>query len=261
MSVRRVFRFLRISVLLTILIIVAVGTWLTKLRTTDWDSPLWVVIYPINSDKNPTTDHYIRGLDKTSFTTVEEFFTDEAKSWDVPISKPVTVQVAPPIGEPPPKAPNDANVLEIMFWSLKLRYWAFKMDSYNGPAPDIKMFVVYHQPSLSPVLDHSVGLEKGLIGIANVFSGTAYAEKNNVIIAHEILHTVGASDKYKSDTLPVFPDGYAEPDRNPRYPQRYAEIMGGRIPISESTAIIPRNLHSCVVGEKTAEEINWIESR
>ncbi len=258
MSARRLFRFFRISILLTILVIVAGSTWLTKLRTTDWDSPLWVAIYPINADGSEATHRYIQTLGKSSFATIEQFFSDEAAGWEVPIRKPVSIQVAPAIDDLPPRAPNGQNILSIMWWSLKLRYWAFSRDTYNGPAaPDIKMFVVYHRPRREP-LDHSVGLEKGLLGIANVFAGSAYSEKNNVIIAHEILHTVGATDKYDADTLPLFPDGYAEPDRDPRHPQRYAEIMGGRVPVSASRAIIPASLHRCVVGEKTAEEINWI---
>jgi hypothetical protein len=84
------------------------------------------------------------------------------------------------------------------------------------------------------------------------------AGSNAVIIAHELLHTVGATDKYDFATnLPRFPDGYAEPERTPRYPQAFAEIMGGRIPVSEIRADIPVTLDQTLIGAATAAEIGW----
>jgi hypothetical protein len=73
-----------------------------------------------------------------------------------------------------------------------------------------------------------------------------------------MMHTVGASDKYDpSTTLPLLPDGLADPDANPVYPQRKAEIMAGRIAISPTTAEIPSSLKRVLVGPKTAAEISW----
>ena len=95
-----------------------------------------------------------------------------------------------------------------------------------------------------------------MFGIVNGYTGRGYNGTNNVIIAHELLHTLGASDKYAPETgLPVAPDGIAEPERSPLYPQRYAEIMGGRIPRSEREADIPGNLALARIGTLTAREI------
>ena len=81
---------------------------------------------------------------------------------------------------------------------------------------------------------------------------------NNFVAAHELLHTVGASDKYDFNSrLPHFPGGYAEPDKEPRLPQQKAEIMGGWIPVTVGHALMPDSLEQVVVGEKTAEEIGW----
>jgi hypothetical protein len=43
----------------------------------------------------------------------------------------------------------------------------------------------------------------------------------------------------------------------PRVPQQFAEIMGGRIPISSLRADQPAGLHQVVIGRLTAREINW----
>jgi hypothetical protein len=77
-----------------------------------------------------------------------------------------------------------------------------------------------------------------------------------------LLHTVGATDKYDAaSNHPVFPDGYAEPDQEPRYPQTAAELMAGRIPISDSEAEIPQDLSETLVGPTTAREIQWLKAR
>jgi hypothetical protein len=77
------------------------------------------------------------------------------------------------------------------------------------------------------------------------------------VIAHELLHTLGATDKYGNDNLPRLPDGYAEPDRQPLYPQTFAELMGGRIPVTASEAEIPESLQQVVIGPLSAAEIGW----
>ena len=43
-------RKVRITILLYVLLLVAVGTWLAGSRTTDWDETLWVTVHPIAAD-------------------------------------------------------------------------------------------------------------------------------------------------------------------------------------------------------------------
>jgi len=81
-----------------------------------------------------------------------------------------------------------------------------------------------------------------------------------VVIAHEFLHTLGATDKYdRASAQPLAPDGLAEPDRSPLYPQKKAEIMGGRIPRTEDDAVVPQSLKYVVIGPLTAQEIRLTE--
>jgi hypothetical protein len=138
-----------------------------------------------------------------------------------------------------------------------MRWWASGVtDDQDKIDPDVRIFVRYHSPETEFVLENSVGLQKGMVGVVNAFASRRHAGSNNVIIAHEFLHTLGATDKYNpADGLPSYPDGYAEPELEPRFPQRYAEIMGGRIARSEEDAMIPKSLRYVVIGEKTATEI------
>jgi hypothetical protein len=121
----------------------------------------------------------------------------------------------------------------------------------------VRIFVRYHKPVFGGVLESSVGLQKGMVGIVNGYASRSHRGTNNVIIAHEFLHTLGATDKYSMvDGHPIAPDGLAEPDRDPLYPQRYAEIMGGRIALTADDSVIPKNLEYALIGPLTAREIN-----
>ena len=105
-----------------------------------------------------------------------------------------------------------------------------------------------------------MGIKKGLICIVNAYASWKMREMDNVIIAHELLHTVGATDKYDPSTkLPVFPEGYAEPDKEPLLPQEFAEIMGGKIVLSDNSSAMPESLDQTLIGPVTAHEIKWIE--
>jgi hypothetical protein len=126
--------------------------------------------------------------------------------------------------------------------------------------PQIRIFVRYHDPAFTQSVPHSVGLQKGLVGVVHGFADPTMRGSNNVVIAHEILHTLGASDKYDPATLaPLYPIGYAEPDRTPRFPQPFAEVMAGRRAESATEFIMPASLDEVIVGQATAMEIRWVK--
>jgi hypothetical protein len=60
--------------------------------------------------------------------------------------------------------------------------------------------------------------------------------------------------------LPIYPDGYAAPAAQPLLPQKKAELMAGRIAISQASAEIPQSLRDVLVGSVTAEEIGWLNA-
>jgi len=69
------------------------------------------------------------------------------------------------------------------------------------------------------------------------------------VITHELLHTFGATDKYDLSTgLPLYPEGFAEPQLIPRYPQQLAEIMAGRMPLAATEARLPTALRMSASG-------------
>jgi hypothetical protein len=163
------------------------------------------------------------------------------------------------VNESPPPRDPDAGPLSNIAWSLRMRMYARRNSHPAGRAPpQVRVFVLYHDPSFTQAVPHSVGLQKGLVGVVHAFADQGMTRANNVVIAHEILHTLGATDKYDPVTLaPFFPTGYAQPQREPRYPQLRAEIMAGRYPVDAQTFEMPESLADVVVGDATAAEIRW----
>jgi len=254
-------RKLRIVVLLLVLATVAQSAWLARTRAAKWDNTLWVVVYPINGDGSETVSRYIDGLNDATFEPIVSFFKLEARKYGLELVQPLEVKRGPSLTSKPPAPPFGGGGLEVIFWSLKLRYWAHRNDDYDGPRPEVRIFVAYFDPALSPRLPHSTGLQKGLIGVVNAFARADMDGSNHVVIAHELLHTLGATDKYDFvNNRPSFPDGFADPHANPLYPQSQAEIMAGRIPRSPARADIPAGMDEVVIGARTAREINWVKA-
>lgn len=250
-------RKLRYLILLLILLFVVVNEALIKSRSTSWEHPLWLRIYAVNGDGRAATDKYIDALGSRDFKPIETFVNREARRYGIAIDA-IQVEYGGRLQSHPPQPPSGQSVLGNIWWSLKFRAWAarraWSSDSDDG---DVELFVSYYDTATSPSLRHSVGLQGGLIGIINAFASREYSGSNQVVIVHELMHTLGASDKYARDNLPLYPDGYAEPYREPLYPQRLAEIMGGRIPVASGQLRMPQSLAEVVVGIYTAGEINW----
>jgi len=243
-----------------VLVGVALDSWLTVQRSTDWNDSLWVVVYPIAAESSPEVSDYIKGLNNERFSEIERYIGEQAQHYGIQVKNPFEVRLGPVVGELPPLPPHKGSIFDIMVWSLKLRYWSLVMDEYDGPRPDIRVFVLYHEWREKRRLDHSTGLQKGMVSVVHAFAKEKLDETNNVVIAHEILHTLGATDKYDLTTgQPRFPDGLAEPQLEPRYPQSKAELMGAYIAVEPNKSVMPRDLGETVIGPATAREIGWLK--
>lgn len=252
-------RKLRIAVLLYVLVFLAAGHYLTQQRSRSWNTPLWIDVYPVRADASAGTAGYVGALDAESFTAIEAFFAAEAERFELDTARPFRFSVADPLARPPPEPPRDPGMLDTLAWSLRLRWHTARLVwTSDRPRPDIVVYAVYHGTDRGHVLDASRALEKGMIVVSNLFADRAAGPTNDVVIAHELLHTVGASDKYDPvTTLPEYPAGYAAPDARPRLPQHSAELMGGRVPVASDAARMPAGLDEVVIGPVTAAEIGW----
>jgi hypothetical protein len=252
-------RNIRIVFLLLLLAIGAYSNWYDRASTTDWDETLWIGVFPIDADGKPDTSRWLARLSQEDVTGIETFLNAEAHRHGVMIDRPVRVDLYPQVMEKPPEVDPAAGVLSRMAASLRLRLYARRNSHPPGRAPpQIRVFVLFHDPAFTKAVPHSVGLQKGLVGLVHAFAADDMTPTNNVVIAHEILHTLGATDKYDPGTLePLFPIGYAEPDREPLLPQTLAEIMAGRFTVAPGRFEMPESLRDVRVGPATALEIRW----
>lgn len=257
------FKNIRIVILLSALAAVAMYTKEQHLNTTSWYKPIEVTIFPINGDGSDKTARYIQKLSLKHFQDIDNFFVRGAKKYRLVSSQPVFTSLGSTIAAHPPSPPKDRSaILQVMWWSMKLRYWAYQNTPDNKSNTDrIRLYLLYHQGKEGQALEHSLGLEKGLIGVIHAYANPKQSRQNALVMAHEILHTVGARDKYNyQGNQPTFPDGYAKPQQQPLHPQLFCEIIAGRIPINATQAEMPKDLRFCLVGETTAKEINWIST-
>jgi len=257
------FRAFRIVVLLSVFAGLASYAKTQKLKSRSWYESLQVVIYPMNGEDSPLVNTYINQLQSSDFSEIDTFFQQEAEHYNLSIKHPTQTQLGAIMHQHPPTSPHpNAQFIELAWWAIKFRYWAFRYTPDNeSNRHRVRVFVHYHEADKDKHLQHSLGLDKGLLAIVHAFAAKDQEQQNNIIIAHEFLHTVGASDKYNPNNQPVFPDGYAAPSQRPLFPQFQAEIMAAKIPLSASHSIMAESLSQCIIAEKTATEINWLQNK
>lgn len=253
-------RKLRIVVLLVVLATVAQRTWLQS-RDLEWRDNLYVAVYPINADGSAQTTAYLDRLRPEQFEPIAQHFAAEAQRYGLKVGRPFEFVLGPEITRMPPRVPHPTSMLAAVLWSLEFRWWAWRNSPAVQMPADIRLYLMYYDPGTVAMLAHSTALNKGRAGLVNVFGREDCQDTNAVVIAHELLHTVGATDKYDPGTnLPHFPEGYAEPGNDPLYPQEFAELMAGRVPMSTARAEMPATLAQTLIGEMTAKEIRWLKA-
>jgi hypothetical protein len=254
-----VLKRLRIAALLYLLLFILGAQFFTARHMTDWDAPIWVDIYTNAGDDDPGTRRFIDDLSESEFAAVEAFFAAEAQRYGVALEQPFKLRIVGEHAGPLPSLTPEAGYLDVLVWSLRMRWLAARLRwQAEKPRGDVILFAVFHEPAAGVALDRSTALDKGLIAVANLFADVQARATNQIVVAHELLHTLRATDKYSlASNAPSYPDGYATPDARPLLPQTKAELMAGRIPLDEQRAEMPSDLRQVVIGPATAREIGW----
>ena len=250
------FKKIRIAALLCIL---AAVIWLAVTDRThpppDWEEPLRIAIYPHNADGSESAGRHIAQQTAEDFQPIVEFFTEQAARYDLPLERPFELAVGAPLDSAPLSPPRPGTFAERLRWGLSIHWWKLRFRDRDND-PHIIVIAHHYDPENRPNMPCPVAIDEYRLVIANMVAGNTDCQGGLVIIAHELLHTVGASDLHDLATLiPRFPEGFADPDREPRYPQAHAELMAPRIPLSPYSEQEARDFDEVVIGQTTAREI------
>lgn len=247
---------LRITILLLVLLIVAANAW--KDNNQNWNQPIFIALYPVNADQSTITQSYISNLKETDFLPIADFIKQQAKIYQQPVY--VYFRLGQQITVLPPKVPETTALHEVVLWSLKFRYYAWRNQQKLDVSPNLTLYLNYYDSNKHRVLKHSTALQNGRIGVVNLFADQKQNDQNQIVIAHEMLHAFGATDQYDLSTgQPIYPQGYADPKQNPLYPQTRAELMAGHIAMSETKSKMADSLKYVVINSETAKEIGWLK--
>lgn len=253
------FKMVRIGVLLVILLSVWSTVNLQRNVTRDWRGTLDIALVPVIADQHANTQQFVAQLGSRDFSEITRFLSSQGNRYGKNLEHAFNLAFSPAITQIPPMPPvTGASRLQIAIWSLKLRWWAWRNQPDDYHDAQIRMYILYQSPDDDTHLRHSLGLQNGLIGIVQARAYNSQRSLHNVVIAHELLHILGASDKYDLNTgQPLYPHGYARPNASPRLPQNTAEIMGRSMAITESSHRVAVFLRETMVGDQTAREIGW----
>ena len=258
----RTFFRVRVAILLTILgvlILWALHDHYQREARTEWTRPLQVAVIVLETEPvdNSTLQRFVA---QAKF--VQSHLAREFHRYRPGADGPFVIQVFGPldVASAPPRL-DGSGWFDRLMKSLDARRYFDAVDDRAGVVTrgfDSRVYVAV-RPAASdqPAVVEGASELGGRIGVVEVELDRAMVDFAWFVAIHELMHTLGASDKYDVRGYPLIPNGLAEPDRQPRFPQYYTEVMARARALSRSQSALPDTVAELRVGETTAREIGW----
>lgn len=253
----------RLTLLLTILAAVllwACSDYVGRRERTAWRRPVKAAL--VLALRQPVSAHTLELLSDRTLE-LERRLSEEYRRhtgrdftpFSITVKGPVTASAAPPRLE-------DEGVADLFRHSADMWWWSRDLDEQANVEwmhYDSRIYLVL-KPTKSCGIAFVEGESEagGRVGVAQADIDPEMVDFSLFVAAHELLHTLGASDKYGNEGRAIYPFGYADPNRSPLYPQPGAEVMARNVPIGDALERPPQALDELYVGETTAREIGWI---
>ncbi len=261
----RRFFYIRVAVLLSILVVVLLWAWhdvRSRRARNDWDHTLSIAIVPVRLEN---VDDVSMAALRTRLPALEDRLAAELARHRAGAPRPFRLELIKPVeAAPPPPVPAADGVVDLVQHSMALSKYLKDIDARAGVEPDLydsRIYVALRRPRKAErTLVEGRSEQGGRVGLVEL-ELDAEAEAIDlalIVVAHELLHTLGATDKYDSAGRTLIPLGLAEPERVPLYPQPFAEIMARNRMLSATQERVPGNLAEIAVGTATAREIGWL---
>jgi hypothetical protein len=259
----RGWRRLRIGILLTILAVVLLWAYndVSRRRArNDWRRTLTVAVVILQ--RGPVDRQALDSL-RIGTRALQDRLSEEYARYRPRSAPPFAIQAFGPIeiAEDPP-APTGAELVPLARYTLELWRYLRHVNAQAGPQvkhADMAVYVVTHVPaSEKRTRVEGVSQQGGKVGIVQVELDPKMVDFALFVTAHELFHTLGATDKYDPTGRTLIPAGLADPTLSPLYPQQHAEIMARNVVLSPTEERPPDSIAELRVGPTTAAEIGWV---
>jgi hypothetical protein len=267
---KRAFFRVRVSILLFVLLLVvyyAVRDLRSRMARNDWDRTVDVALVLVRvRGSAPVDDDAIAALRLRAPALEARLQAEMRRHAPERAVLPFKLRVFGPVEAPSPApTPQGDGPPDLAKQALDLARWLREVDPRAGVEPkhhDTRIYLTLKRPeSREHMSIEGVSEEGGRIGIVEVELDSTTVDLALFVVTHELMHTLGATDKYDASGLPRVPEGLAEPERSPLYPQSFAEIMTRSRPLSPTSGVVPESLDELAVGALTAREIGWTRGR
>lgn len=247
---------------LLVAIVWGLETRARRLARRTWQRPLHVAVVLLERDaiSAKAADEFLKQANSAI-----DFLAQQRKRYGSQSEEPVWLHTFGPLSHRRdlPDPPLDDSMLGRAVYAWKLNSALNDVDdelSLSSGRFDVRLYVLVHPPASErgPRFVEGFAEAGGEVGIVRVdldekMVGTAWGA-----VLHELLHSVGGRDKYDARGRALVPEGLADPDQVPRYPQSQAEIMAGDIPLGDGRSRLPKDLSELTIGSATAREIGWL---
>lgn len=266
---RSTFFYVRVSILLLILFVVVLyavrDVWSRRARN-EWTRTLDVAVVLVHVESSDAIDpEAVQGLKERAAVLEARLTAETARlRWSHPdVKAPFRLRVFGPIEvHAPPPTPASDSPVDLAKQTVNMKTWLAGVDPSAGVIPehwDTRIYVSIQRPrSQDRSFVEGASEQDGRVGAVAVELAPDMVDLTLFVVAHELMHTLGATDKYDASGRAVVPAGLVEPNRQPLYPQAFAEVMARNRPVSSSAEAVPQTLEELGVGEVTAREIGWL---
>jgi len=160
-----------------------------------------------------------------------------------------------------PPALEGTGLIDLARYTLAKRQYIGRIDDaakIDARGLDARIYLVAREGRAGGTnFVEGVSEDGGRTGFVEVDLDESMVDFALFVFAHELFHTLGATDKYDASGHVLVPAGLAEPNLVPQLPQRYAELMARSRPVAPGREVPPDRLDELRVGVATATEIGW----